>query len=54
MDLALTLSRPARGLRLRAAQLGRRAETLWRAYPRETLGVGLLSLAVAVAIGGTA
>jgi spore germination cell wall hydrolase CwlJ-like protein len=53
MDLALTLSRPARGLRLRAAQLSRGAEALWRAYPRETLGVGLLGIAMAVAIVGS-
>jgi len=43
MAQALTLSRPFDGL-----------AKLWRAYPRETAGIGMLGLAVAVAIAGTA
>jgi Cell Wall Hydrolase len=54
MPPALTLSRPIRGLKLGAADLKSRVDGLWRAYPRETLGFGLLGLAVAVAIGGAA
>ncbi len=54
MQQAVTLSRPIDGLRRTAAQLKVRAGKLWRAYPRETVGVGLLSLTVAAAVGGTA
>ena len=43
MTQALTLSRPLDGL-----------ARLWRAYPRETLGFGLLAVAAAAAIGGAA
>jgi spore germination cell wall hydrolase CwlJ-like protein len=47
MAQALTLSRPPEGLKSRAAEL-------WRSYPRETLGLGLLAVTIALAIGGTA
>src|SRR4051794_38002548 len=43
MAPALTLSRPLDGL-----------AKVWRAYPRETLGFGLLAIAAAAAIGGAA
>jgi len=43
MAQTLTLSRPFDGL-----------AKLWRAYPRETAGFGMLGLAVAIAIAGTA
>ena len=43
MAQTLTLSRPLDGL-----------AKLWRAYPRETAGLGVLSLVVAGAIAGTA
>ena len=54
MAQSLTLSRPIEGMRHRAARLRLRARQLWRAYPRETLGLGLLGLATALAIGGAA
>jgi cell wall hydrolase len=54
MALALSLSRPFEGLSQTAAQLRLRAETLWRAYPRETVGFGLLGLIAAAAIAGSA
>src|SRR5215208_5318324 len=54
MPQALTLSHPSRGLKLGAADVKSRAVELWRAYPRETLGFGLLALAAAVAVGGAA
>src|SRR6266550_8342331 len=47
MTASLALSSPVEALKLRAAKL-------WRAYPRETLGLGLLGIAVAAAIGGAA
>src|SRR3954454_2862745 len=47
MTQALTLSQPLQGLRLRA-------ERLLRAYPREAIGVGVLTFALAVAVGGAA
>jgi len=43
MAQALTLSRPLDGL-----------AKMWRAYPRETVGFGLLAIAAAAAIGGAA
>ena len=43
MALALTLSRPIDGL-----------TKLWRAYPRETVGLGVLGVTVALAIGSAA
>jgi spore germination cell wall hydrolase CwlJ-like protein len=54
MPQALTLIRPVRGLKLGAADLRTRASELWRVYPRETLGFGMLGLAIAVALGGAA
>jgi spore germination cell wall hydrolase CwlJ-like protein len=52
MSATLTLSRPLQGLKTHAARLGARAERLWRAYPRETVGVGMFGVVVAAAIGG--
>src|SRR4051812_19353007 len=43
MAQALTLPRPIDGLRQLAARARARAEALWRAHPRETLGAGLLA-----------
>jgi Cell Wall Hydrolase len=54
MQQAVTLSRPIDGLRRAVTQLRLRAGKLWRDYPRETVGVGVLSLTVAAAVGGTA
>lgn len=54
MSQTLALSRPFRALRTRAARLKLRAAELWRAYPRETLGLGMLGVIVATAIGGVA
>jgi hypothetical protein len=54
MTEALTLSRPLDGLRRNAARVSVRARGLWRAYPRETLGFGLLGLALAAAVAGAA
>ena len=47
MNQALALSRPFQGLKYRAG-------ALWRSYPRETLGVGLLGLIGAAAVAGSA
>ena len=53
----VTLKRPLDGLRQRAAraalQTRGRAASLWRAYPRETLGVGLLGTVAAATIGAS-
>ena len=54
MQQALTLSRPLDGLRKSAAQVKLRAAALARAYPRETIGFGVLGFAVAAALGGAA
>src|SRR5690242_4959586 len=54
MQQTLILSRPLDGLRKGAAQVKLRAAALWRAYPRETVGFGLLGLAVATAVAGAA
>ena len=54
MAESLTLNRPLDGLRRTAARVKGRAASLWRAYPRETLGLGLLGLVTAAAIAGTA
>ena len=54
MTQALVLSRPLQGLTRRATELKLGAAKLWRAYPRETLGVGLLALVAAVAASGVA
>ena len=53
MAQALTLSRPWAEISRTAAQLKLRAAALWRAYPRETLGIGALSLLAAAALGMT-
>jgi spore germination cell wall hydrolase CwlJ-like protein len=50
----LAISRPLDGLRRKAARIERRAASLWRAYPRETLGVGLLGLVAFSAIASVA
>ena len=52
MQQAVTLSRPLDGLRRSAGQLKLRAAALARAYPRETIGFGVLGFAVAAALGG--
>ena len=44
MTQALALSRPVDGLRRTAARAQRRMAVLWRAYPRETLGLGLFGI----------
>jgi spore germination cell wall hydrolase CwlJ-like protein len=54
MSQDLTLSRPLDGLRRHAADVRQRAKVLWRAYPRETLGLGLFGLVTAAAIASTA
>ena len=54
MPEALTLSRPLDGLRRNATRVKARAEELWRAHPRETIGFGVLAFAVAAALGGAA
>ena len=51
MAEALTLSRPWADLSGTAAQLRLRVAQLWRAYPRETLGVGVVGFVAAAAIG---
>ena len=51
MTQALTLNRPLQGLRTQAAKLRLRATGLWRAYPRETAGAGVLAMVLAVAVG---
>jgi spore germination cell wall hydrolase CwlJ-like protein len=52
MSQLLSLSPPLEVLRGGASRLNAGATALWRAYPRETIGVGLLALAVAAAMGG--
>lgn len=47
MPKAATLPQPLSGVKVRLGQL-------WRAYPREAVGFGLLALAAAAAIGGVA
>jgi spore germination cell wall hydrolase CwlJ-like protein len=54
MSATLAPFRPARALKTRAAQLRLRAAELWRAYPRETLGLGIFGAVVAAAIAGAA
>ena len=54
MSQYLTLSRPLDGLRRHAAIMERRAGVLWRAYPRETVGLGVFGLVAAAAIASTA
>jgi spore germination cell wall hydrolase CwlJ-like protein len=54
MAEALTLFRPSRGLKLRAAKWRRRAEKLWRNYPRETVGLAVFGVIGFAAIAGVA
>jgi spore germination cell wall hydrolase CwlJ-like protein len=54
MAQALTVSRPLQGLSRTAARLRLRAAELWRAYPRETIGLGIFSVIAAAAIAGSA
>ena len=54
MAEALTLSRPLQGLRQHAERLAASAAKLSRAYPRESVGLGVLGIVVAAAIGGAA
>ena len=54
MSHGLALQHPLRVLRTNAARLKLRAHGLWRAYPRETVGFGLLAVASAIALGGAA
>ncbi|MGE5563857.1 MAG: cell wall hydrolase [Bacillota bacterium] len=51
MAEALTLSRPLDGLRKTALRWRERGRALVRAYPRESIGVGVLGFVAAVAIG---
>jgi spore germination cell wall hydrolase CwlJ-like protein len=53
MTQLLAFSRPLDGLRRHAVRSADRALALWRAYPRETLGGGLLALVGAAAMAGT-
>jgi hypothetical protein len=50
MNQIVALHRPLEGLRRNAAQARLRAASLWRAYPRELVGGGVLALVVASAI----
>jgi len=54
MPQTLTLSRPLAGMRTLGDRLKRRADAVWRAYPRETVGFGLFGFILACAIGGAA
>ena len=54
MSQGLALPHPLRVLRTNAARLKLRAQRLWRAHPRETVGFGLLAVAAATALGGVA
>ena len=53
MTQVLTVSWPLQGLSRTAARLRLRAAELCRAYPRETMGLGLLGLISAAAIAGS-
>src|SRR3954449_8584783 len=54
MAQALTVSWPLQGLSRTAARLRLRSVELWRAYPRETIGLGIFSVIAAAAIAGSA
>jgi spore germination cell wall hydrolase CwlJ-like protein len=54
MSQTLVIQRPLRVLQTNAAQLKLRGQRLWRAYPRETLGFGLLAAMAAIALGSAA
>src|SRR5690349_15488155 len=51
MAESLTLVRPLDGLRQSAAQIKLRGLQLSRAYPRETIGIGILAFITAAALG---
>jgi hypothetical protein len=51
MNQAQTLSRPLDGFRRTALASRERGRALVRAYPRETIGIGVLGFVTAVAIG---
>ena len=53
MNHVLVLSRPFEGLRANATRLTQRVGALSRAYPRETLGMGLFGMVVAATIAST-
>ncbi len=53
MANALNLPSPLDGLRRSASRLKGRALSIWRLYPRETLGAGLFGLVAIAAIGIT-
>jgi spore germination cell wall hydrolase CwlJ-like protein len=53
MAEALVLYRPLDGLRSSASRLSWRAAALWRAYPREATGLGVLGLVSALAAATT-
>ena len=50
MAQALILPRPLDGIRRIAAQARTRVRSIWRAYPRETAGAGMLALILAATI----
>jgi spore germination cell wall hydrolase CwlJ-like protein len=50
MHQVLALSRPLEGLRRTAVRARARGAALWRAYPRELLGAGLLTIVAGAAI----
>ena len=54
MNQALAFSSPVEGLKARASAVKARAEKLARAYPRETIGLGVLGLIGFAAIAGVA
>src|SRR2546423_13832161 len=54
MAQALIFFRPLDGLRGSFARVKTRTEALWRAYPRETVGLGVLGIITAAAIAGSA
>jgi spore germination cell wall hydrolase CwlJ-like protein len=54
MQQVVILPRPLDGLRKSVAQLKLRTSAVTRAYPRETIGFGVLGFAVAAALGGAA
>ena len=54
MPQALAIARPIEGLKVRAVQLKLRAAGLLRAYPRETVGLGLFAFIGATTLGGAA
>jgi spore germination cell wall hydrolase CwlJ-like protein len=51
MAQALTLSRPWAEISRTGAELKLRAAALWRAHPRKTLGIGVLGMVAAAALG---